>query len=151
MTAQNLPPVPFRIGERFSKPLVLDAESIGEFATMVGDPNPLHLDESAARDSRFGGLIASAAQTSALMTAFTAHFVTERAPGLGLEMNYRFRRAVKCGDPLLIVWEVSAIEPKPKLNGYIVTFTGSLTDSAGEIGVSGEVKTLVMPASPGAR
>jgi acyl dehydratase len=66
-------------------------------------------------------------------------------------MNYRFRRAVKCGDPLLIVWEVSAIEPKPKLNGYIVTFTGSLTDSAGEIGVSGEVKTLVMPASPGAR
>jgi acyl dehydratase len=148
MSGEDLPPSPFRVGERFEKPLLLDAQSIRNFATMVGDTNPLHHDEAFARTSRFGGLIASGVQTSAMMAAFTAGLVTDRAPSLGLEVQFRFRKAVKVDEPLLIAWEVTAIEAKPKLNGHIVTFEGKMTDGAGAVVLTGQVRTLVMKDWP---
>ncbi len=149
MTPRDPPPAPFRIGERFEKSLSLDAQSIGSFASMVGDPSPLHHDEAFARDTRFGGLIASGAQISALMAAFTAHLIIERTPSLGLEVQFQFREGVKADEPLLISWVVSAIEPKPRLSGCIITFTGQLTDSTGAICVSGQAKALILPTLSG--
>ena len=79
------------------------------------------------------------------MGAATAALVTERAPSLGLEVSFRFQRAVKAGEPLRIVWEVAGVEFKPKLGGHIVTLDGRMTNENDEISVSGQVKTLVLP------
>lgn len=146
--SDDLPEPPFRVGERFEKALVLDAASIRAFATMVGDFNPLHHDETIAARSRFGGLIASAAQTSALMAAFTATFVTERTPGVGLDLAFRFHKAVRADDPLELVWTVEGVEPKPRFGGHVIAFTGAMTDSAGDIAVSDRMKIVTLREEP---
>ena len=138
--ADDLPEPPFRVGERFEKSLVLDAAAIRAFAEMVGDFNPLHHDEAYARASRYGGLIASGTHSSALM----ATFATERAPGVGLDLAFRFHKPVKADDPLKLAWTVESVEPKPRLGGYIVAFVGELTDGGGEVAVSGRMKTLAL-------
>lgn len=46
---------------------------------MTGDRNPLHVDEAAARASRFGGLITQGGVTSGLLNAVVA----EKLPGPG--------------------------------------------------------------------
>ena len=82
------------------------------------------------------------------MGAATAALVTDRAPSLGLEVSFRFHRAVKADEQLRIVWEVASVEPSPKLGGYIVTLDGRMTDAQDRVSVAGQVKTLVM-AAPG--
>jgi acyl dehydratase len=140
---------PFRIGETFTKDVTLDAASIRAFASLTGDTNPLHHDEEVARKSRFGRLIASGAQTSAIMSSLTAALVTERCPSLGLEIMFRFRRAVLADEPLRIEWEVIEMEPKPKLGAYLLTFSGKLVKLAdGEVAVSGHAKTLIFREQP---
>ena len=141
----EVPPAPFRLRERFERPLLLSADDICSFAALVGDTNPLHHDQALAERSRFGALIASGTQTSALMGAFSAALVTELAPSLGLEVQFRFHRAVRAGEALRMVWEVSAVEFKASLGGHIVTLEGQLLDPAGDVSLSGRVKTLVQP------
>ena len=141
------PPAPFELGERFERSLSLSAADIRAFATLVGDTNPLHHDEALARQSRFGALIASGTQTSALMGAATAALVTERAPSLGLEVGFRFHRAVKADERLRIVWEVVGVAFNAKLGGHVVTLDGRMTDAEGRTCVSGQVKTLVLAAA----
>ena len=145
MAAEDLPP-PFRVGERFEKSLVLDAAAIRAFAEMVGDFNPLHHDEAYAKASRYGGLIASGTHSSALMAAFTATFATDRAPGVGLDLAFRFHKPVKADDPLKLAWTVDSVEAKPRLGGYVVGFVGELTDGSGAVAVSGRMKTLALKA-----
>lgn len=141
MTAET--PSPFSLGERFEETLTLGADEVRAFADQVGDTSPVHHDAALARELGFGGLIASGAHTAALMTAFTAALITKKSPSLGLEVQFRFHKPVKADEPLTICWEVKAIEPKPKLGGHVITFAGRLTDAAGVVGVSGQVKALV--------
>ena len=143
----SLPEAPFRLNERFERMMRLSAEDIRDFATRVGDTNPLHHDADLAARSKFGALIASGTQTSALMGAFSAALVTERAASLGLEVRFRFHRAVLAGETLRIVWEVSAVEPKAKLGGHIVTLSGQLLDEADMVRIQASVKTLVLAPS----
>ena len=147
--SEDAPRAPFEPGERFERSLSLSAEDIRTFATLVGDTNPLHHDEELAKRSRFGALIASGTQTSALMGAATAALVTDRAPSLGLEVSFRFHRVVKADEQLRIVWEVVSVEPSPKLGGHIVTLDGRMTDAQDRVSVAGQVKTLVMTPPEG--
>lgn len=138
--------LPFRVGERFSREMQLDAEAIRAFAALVGDTNPLHHDEAVAARSRFGGLIASGTHTSALMMAAVADFVTARRPSLGLETACQFRRAVKAGTRLRAEWSIVGFEPKPSLGGHVIGLEGRAVDSAGILYLTGQTKTLVLPA-----
>ena len=147
--SEDAPRAPFEPGERFECLLSLTADDIRAFATLVGDTNPLHHDEDLAKRSRFGALIASGTQTSALMGAATAALVTDRAPSLGVEVRFRVPRAGKAGAPRRLVWEVASVEPSPKLGGHIVTLDGRMTDAQGRVSVAGQVKTLVMAAPDG--
>jgi acyl dehydratase len=58
-----------RIGDRFTKDVAFTEDSIRQFATYVGDSNPLHHDQVAAAASPFGRLIASGTQTFSMMLA----------------------------------------------------------------------------------
>ncbi len=52
---------------RFSKSVSLSAAEISAFADAAGDPNPIHHDPEWAKQSRYGGIVASGPQTSAML------------------------------------------------------------------------------------
>lgn len=147
MPEPGLEECPFQVGETFEKSLVLDAETISRFATFMGDTNPLHHDMEIARKSMFGTIIASGSQTVGLIGSMTAGVVTERCNSLGLEMNFRFRRAVLAGEKLRIFLEVLSIEPKPG-KGHLMTFAGTMFNEKGEAAITGYSKTLVFRDVP---
>jgi len=58
-----------RMGDRFGREVAFTEDLIRQFATYVGDSNPLHHDQAAAAASSFGRLIASGIHTFSMMLA----------------------------------------------------------------------------------
>ncbi len=122
------PPLP-KPGDSFSKRYVFTRESIARFIAESGDINRLHHDEDFARKSRFGGIIASGTQSTAVLTGFIA----EQYPvnSLGLENCVRFTRGIPAGLSATLSWKVVAVEPKAKLGGHIVSLAGEIRGDDG--------------------
>jgi 3-hydroxybutyryl-CoA dehydratase len=133
---------PLAVGDFAQKDVVLSHEEVSRLASELGDTNPLHHDEAAAAASRFGGLIASGAHTTALLTAFCAAFTTSRVPVVGLEFSYQLRRAARAGDAYRMRWEVVAVERSHKLGGDVVTLAAEARDGEGRILVTGRGRVL---------
>lgn len=75
------------------------------FAGITGDANPVHLDDVAARRSRFGGRIAHGMLTAGLVSAVLG----TRLPGPGaiyVAQTLRFTRPVRIGDTVTARVEV---------------------------------------------
>jgi acyl dehydratase len=134
-----------KIGEVFSKRHVFTAEDISDFARRAGDLNPLHHDAEKAAKSRFGGLIASGPQTSALLMALAAAHLSREHDTVGLDFSFRFRRAVPAGLDGLLSWEITSVEPHPKLGGDLVVFRGEITDDAGTRYLTAEGRAVLWP------
>lgn len=134
---------PFEGGEVLVSHHEFTAESIRSFATQVNDLNPLHHDAAAAARSRFGGLIASGAHTTALMLGSLAGHVTPRCASLGLECDFRLRRAVPVDVTVTVEWTITAIEPKPSLKGHLISLDGVMR-GGDDIFVTGGMTILVM-------
>ena len=132
-----------RIGDRFTKEVAFTEESIREFATYVGDSNPLHHDQVAAAASSFGRLIASGIQTFSMMLAAVPDYLRPWQPNVGLEASVRLLRPVRAGDRAHIEWEVTDIADTPKLKGWIVTVNGRLVRDDGVLALTATSKSLV--------
>jgi acyl dehydratase len=79
------------------------------FTELTGDRNPLHYDEEAAKQSRFGGLIVQGGVTSGLLNAVVA----QDLPGPGsvfLHVDWSFKAPVRPGDE--ITAEVEVVEQR---------------------------------------
>lgn len=75
-------------------------EEIVEFAEKY-DPQPFHVDEEAARDTMFGGLVASGWHTAAVcMRMFVDHMVDEASQGARGVDELRWIRPLRPGDTL---------------------------------------------------
>jgi len=134
---------PVTLGERFSRRVTFDAASIRAFATLCGDANPLHHDEAVAARSTFGTLIASGPQTTALMMGLNATFFCARFDALGLGFQFRFVKAVPAGATLTLEWTITRSEPKPSLQGHIVSVEGRAVDDVGTVYVTGSGDNLI--------
>ena len=80
------------------------------FADISTDHNPVHLDESYARDTIFGGRIAHGMLTAALISAV----IGEQLPGHGtvyLSQSLKFLAPVRPGDRVRAQVSVTAIDP----------------------------------------
>ncbi|WNC95072.1 MaoC family dehydratase [Paraburkholderia sp. FT54] len=103
----------FSVGQMFgSGRLRIDKERVLAFAAEF-DPQPFHLDESAARRSIFGGLAASGWHTAAVTMRLMIE--TELKPaggfvGAGLD-ECRWPRPVRPGDVLRVECEVIEVRP----------------------------------------
>jgi acyl dehydratase len=95
-------------GQTFgSGTLTVDADAITSFAAQF-DPQPFHLDEASARDTFFGGLVASGWHTAAMTMRLLVGGELRPAGGLigaGVD-ELRWPRAVRAGDVLRASTEV---------------------------------------------
>lgn len=92
-------------------------EEIIEFARRY-DPQPFHTDEEAAKNSIYGGLIASGWHTCALMMRLLYDGVIKRAASMGSPGidNIRWLKPVRPGDTLraqMTIMETRASASKP--------------------------------------
>jgi acyl dehydratase len=131
----------YQVGERFSREVTFDADSIRSFATLAGDHNPLHHDLAYASRSRFGGLIAS----GALLMGMVATHLSRGTMALGVEFSLRFRKAVRAGQTLRLEWTITAVEPEPRIGGDFVYLEGRMVDAGGITYVTASATCLVIP------
>lgn len=136
---------PFHQGQVFISDIAFDTQSIRDFATMIRDSNMLHHDEDFARQTRFGGLIASGGHTISMLLGTLAEHIAEHSHSLGLECNFTLRQAVKAGAMMTAKWSVISIEPRPSMRGHVMKLEGSLRDQDGVCALAATLDVLVMP------
>ena len=100
------------VGQRFvSGTHTMDAAEIKEFAARY-DPQPFHMDDAAARDTLFGGLVASGWHTAATMMRLIVDGGLPIAGGIiGTGGELLWTAPVRPGDTLRVECEVLEITP----------------------------------------
>ena len=101
-----------QVGQRFtSKTHRVDEAQIKAFASQF-DPQPFHLDENAAKDSLFSGLVASGWHTAAMTMRLLVETGLPLAGGLiGAGGELSWPRPTRPGDILRVESEVQEIIP----------------------------------------
>jgi len=129
-----------------SQSIAVTAEEIKSFATRY-DPQPFHLDATAAEASVFGGLVASGWLTAALTMRLmvTSQFkFGGGAIGLGVE-TLQWPKPVRPGDTLSAAIEVLAMRGSDSKPGFgIVKLRTSTSNQHGEI-VQVMVSNVLVP------
>ncbi|MDM9621725.1 MaoC family dehydratase [Rhizobium sp. S96] len=116
-------------------PKTVTAEEIIEFAREF-DPQPMHLDETAGRDSILGGLAASGWHTSAMLMrmmtdSFLINSLSQGAPGVDV---MEWRKPVLAGDTLAgrsTVVDARPLRSRPGIG--IVKFRHEIENQKGQI------------------
>ena len=139
-----MPDVEVRPHDRFSKTVRLTEAEIASFAAASGDPNPIHHDPHHAAATRYGGIVASGPQTTALLLGLTAAYFSEIGPMVGLEFTTIFKAGVPANDELTLEWLVIRVEPK-RSGALLVELRGRLRTSTGVTAVGAKGKILVTP------
>ena len=136
-----------RVGDRFrSVDYTVTEGEIIDYARRY-DPQPFHTDPAAARESIFGGLVASGWHTAAITMRLIAQSEVRIAGGsigLGLE-ELRWLRPVRPGDTLHVEVEVLEVRPsRSHPDRGIVRFRNTTRNQTGEI-VQTMVTALYVP------
>lgn len=134
------------VGERLELgSVVADEQEMLAFARRF-DPQTFHVDPVAARETSFGGLIASGWHTGAMFARLYVDGLMGRVANLG-GMGFdevRFVAPVRPGDRLHAVAEVLEARPSErKPDRGTLTTRGTLTNDAGELAFSMRTRTRV--------
>ncbi len=128
------------IGERASFSKTISESDIYQFAGLVGDFNPMHVDQRHAEKTPFKSRIAH----GPLVEGLIAPVLGMKLPGLGtvaLELFCRFRRPVYIGDTVTATAEATEKLPEKKWVRLKLTWTNQ-KDETVAVG-----EALVMPPS----
>ena len=129
-----------QVGATASRSRTISARDIELFTELTGDRNPLHYDQQAAADSRFGGIIVQGGVTSGLLNAVVA----EELPGPGsvfLHVDWHFKSPVRPGDEITAEVEVlEAREDKP-----LTRLRTTITNQEGTIVLDGAALVWTEP------
>lgn len=100
------------VGQRFTTGThTVTEEEIKAFAAQF-DPQPFHLDESAARGTLFGGLVASGWHTAAMTMRLLVDGGLQLAAGtVGLGVQIDWVQPVRPGDQLHVEGEILELTP----------------------------------------
>jgi acyl dehydratase len=140
----------FAVGQVFgSGRLRINAERIKAFAAEF-DPQPFHLDETAAQDTVFRGLAASGWHTAAATMRLLVESDLKPAGGIvgaGFD-EFRWPRPVRPGDELRLESEVLDVRPsksRPE-QGWIKVRTTTLNQTGEPVQIL--ISNLVVPRRP---
>ena len=129
-----------RVGQSASLTRTVSADDIAAFAEVTGDTNPVHLDDSFARTTRFGGRIAHGMLTASLISAVLG----TQLPGPGaiyVSQTLNFRRPVRPGDTITATVEVREIDVERRR----VRLSTVCVNGQGEAVLTGDAVMLVDP------
>lgn len=142
------------IGDRFESAMTITETHLVLGAGLIGDFNPLHVNEPYAGKSRFGGRILHGVITSAIMGG-PMGMVFHGTAIAYLEHNCRFRAPARAGDTLTTVWTVSEKQPKPEHGGGIVVMQAECRNQHGTLVAEATGKMLLSdnppPSAPASR
>ena len=110
------------VGDEFDYVLTITEAHLVTAAGLFGDFNPLHVDETFASQSRFGGRILHGPFTSAFVAAPIGIYFSGTAIAY-LEHSCRFLAPVKPGDTLRASWQITDMTEKPKFRGGVVSLS----------------------------
>ncbi|HEY5865884.1 MAG TPA: MaoC family dehydratase [Candidatus Tectomicrobia bacterium] len=137
----------FAVGQAFrSGPRRIDAAQITAFAAAF-DPQPFHLNEAAARDTRFHGLVASGWHTAAVTMRLLVESDLTPAGGIvgaGVEAC-RWPRPVRPGDTLRVACDVLEVRPSQSRPGQGLLKVQVTTLNQHEEAVQVLIATLMVP------
>jgi len=131
-----------KVGDTLRSSLTVTETHLVLAAGLFGDFNPLHVDETHARASRFGGRILHGPFTAALMSAPVGMYFHTTAIAY-LEHASRFKAPVRPGDTVTTTWTIVEKLDKPKHEGGIVVLSGSCRNQDGTVVAEAEGKILV--------
>ena len=124
-------------GDKASRSTVITDEMIRAFADLMGDTNPVHLDEAYAAGTRFGRRIAHGMIAAGLISATLANDL----PGPGtvyLSQTLQFKAPVYPGDTITTTVEIKSVRPdKP-----IVTLRTVCANQNDVVVIEGEAVVL---------
>jgi 3-hydroxybutyryl-CoA dehydratase len=130
------------IGDSFADAITVTEAHLVLAAGLIGDFHPVHVNESYAQRTRFGGRILHGMFTGALMGGPVGQFFS--GTGLAyLEHNCRFRAAVRPGDTLTTSWTITGKTDKPHHNGGIVSLSAECRNQADALVAEADAKLLV--------
>jgi 3-hydroxybutyryl-CoA dehydratase len=116
---------------------IASAAAVEAFAELSGDVNPVHLDETYARTTSFGGRVAH----GALAAAYISAVIGTKLPGPGaifLTQSLRFRRPVRVGDSVTARVTIKTLAPS---RAHAIVST--VCEVNGKVVVDGEALIMV--------
>jgi len=125
------------VGARAEFSKTVSERDIQSFADATGDHNPVHLDEEAAKLTRFGGRIAHGMLSAGIISAALAG----KLPGPGsvyLSQTLKFTAPVRIGDEVTAIVTVLELLSKNR-----VRLSTVCRNQAGDVLVDGEAVILV--------
>jgi acyl dehydratase len=130
------------IGDTFGASLTVTETHLVLAAGLLGDFNPLHVDETYAQGTRMGGRILHGTFTGAIVSAPAGMYFHGTAIAY-LEQNCRFKAPVRPGDTLRTTWTIEGREEKPKHGGGIVSLRARCENQHGVLVAEADGKMLV--------
>lgn len=121
-----------RVGDAFTSAMTITESHLAQAAGLIADFNPLHVDETFARKSRYGSRILHGVITSAILGGPVGMYFAGTAIGY-LEHNTRFLAPVRPGDTLTLSWRVTAKDDKPRHGGGVVALEGEASNQEGTV------------------
>jgi 3-hydroxybutyryl-CoA dehydratase len=106
------------VGDTFESAMTVTETHLVLGAGLIGDFNPLHVNQQYAEKSRFGSRILHGVMTSAIMVGPMGMVFHGTALAF-LEQTTRFRAPVRAGDTLTTTWTITEKLDKPEQGGGI--------------------------------
>ena len=128
----------YQVGDSASLSKAISEEDVMVFAKLVGDDNPVHLDDEYARNTRFKGRIVHGALVSGLISAALG----TKLPGPGaiyLSQRVEFLHPVRPGDTVTAIVEVTDV----RVDKPVITLKTYCVNQADKIVVDGEAVVLL--------
>lgn len=129
-----------KVGQTAERSRRVEAKDIELFTAISGDKNPLHYDEEAVKQTKFGEIIVQGGVTSAILNAVVA----EDLPGPGtvfLQVSWSFKAPARPGDVITGHVEVTDVrEDKP-----ITKLKTKVVRDDGTVALEGDAVCYTMP------
>lgn len=133
--------MPLQVGSSATRTKTITDEDVRHFADVVGDHNPVHLDENYAAGTPFKRRIAHGMLSASIISAALANDL----PGAGtiyLGQELKFKAPVYLGDTVTVTLTCTKYREEKR----IATFSTIVTNQDGVVVIEGEA-TVIAPAT----
>ena len=127
------------LGETASITKMISEADVVNFAGIIGDFNPLHVNPEYAKNSMFGARICHGMLTASFISTLVGCGIPGRN-GLYLSQNVKFVKPVKIGDTITATAEViEKIDAKQR-----IVLSTVIKNQRGEVVIDGQATVMVM-------